>query len=110
MKTSEKKLAIQAYKERKRLMGVYEVRCSATGEVWVGKTRNLDTQRNHIWFSLRLGSSRVAALQQAWNEHGEEAFSFTPLAQLDDEATAYPDAKLNEMLAVWRQKLGAQAI
>lgn len=105
-----KKDAIRAYKERKRLMGIYAITCSATGDTWVGQTRNLDTQQNRLWFALRLGRERPARLQETWNVHGPEAFSFETVAQLDNEDTAYPDAKLNALLALWRDRLGARPI
>lgn len=91
-------------------MGAYAVRCSASGECWVGTTPNLDTHQNRLWFSLRLGSERHAGLQAAWNQHGEGAFTCEVLEQLKDEDTEYPEAKLKALKAKWSEKLGAGTI
>jgi hypothetical protein len=60
----EKKEAIRKFKEHKPLLGVYAVRCMASGRVWVGTSRNLDATRNGIWFSLRNGGYIDKALQR----------------------------------------------
>ena len=36
MSTSDRKAAKVAYKERKPAAGIYAVRCTPTGEAWVG--------------------------------------------------------------------------
>jgi hypothetical protein len=110
MQVNDKRDAIRAYKERKQKMGVYAVRCTATGAVWVGRSRNLAAQENRIWFALRLGSERAEGLQDAWNTHGTEAFHFEVVAKLDDADTAYPDAKLKALLAQCRDRLAARPI
>ena len=110
MKSADRKTAIRDYKERKREMGAFAVRCSATGQAWVGTTKNLDTHRNQIWFSLKLGSYRHAGLQEAWNANGEGAFTFEVLSQLSDEETRFPDQKLKDMKSEWAEKLGADPI
>ena len=42
----ERKEVVRKFKERKPLLGVFAVRCTATGLVWVGASRNLDATRN----------------------------------------------------------------
>jgi hypothetical protein len=107
MRTEQKREAIRAYKERKRSMGAYAVKCAATGQAWVGQTRNLDTAENPLWFSLRLGSHRSASLQQAWNAHGRDALSFEVLEQLDEADIAFPETKLKAMCKAWGERLDA---
>lgn len=63
MSTSSRKAAIAAYKERKTPFGIFAVRCSVTGQVWVGRSQHLDTQKNGLWFTLRHGTSLNRALQ-----------------------------------------------
>ncbi len=108
MRAEQKRLATRAYKERKRAMGIYEVRCTASGQSWVGETRNLESRQGAIWFALRLGGYRNATLQQAWSQYGEEAFTFKELARLSEEETAYPDTALRELRSKWCERLGAQ--
>ncbi|OEO31052.1 hypothetical protein VW23_018360 [Devosia insulae DS-56] len=110
MHAEQKKAALLAYKERKQQMGIYAVVCVPSGQTWVGQTRNLDKLQNRIWFALRLGSERPASLQDAWNTHGQDAFRYDVVAQLADAETAYPEAALKELLATWRDRLGAMSM
>jgi hypothetical protein len=86
----EKKEAIRKFKEQKPSLGAYAVRCTTTGLVWVGTSRNLDATRNGCWFSLRSGGHIDKPLQQEWNAHGEAAFQYEILETL--EADLHPMA------------------
>jgi hypothetical protein len=111
MKTEDKKTAIAAYKERKTEAGIYAIRCAASGQAWVGQTPNLDTIRNRIWFSLRMGSHPNRELQAAWSAHGESDFSFEVLERLDDEELAYVrNTLLKEREMHWRSKLNGLVV
>jgi hypothetical protein len=111
MKGEERKAAIAAYKERKRAVGIYLVRCDLSGEVWVGQSPTLDSAQNRIWFTLRHGSNRHPALQKAWSDHGAENFTFEVLERLDDdESPLVRKALLKKRLAHWQSTLHAQAI
>ncbi len=110
MRTIDKKEALRAYKERKPEMGVYAVRCSGSGECWVGHSRTLDKIQNRIWTGLRLGTHPNRAMQQAWNVHGEQAFSFERLEELPEAETEFPDARLKALRAQWCEALHAQTI
>lgn len=103
---------VRAYKERKTPVGVYSVICRATGEVWVGASRNLDGQENSLRFSLRLGSHRNAALQAAARQHGEAGIDYAVVEVLDDEAlTPIGQADLLKAReAHWTQALGARRV
>ncbi len=106
----DRKAAIVAYKERTTPAGIYAVRCAATGQVWAGASRHLDTHRNGLWFALRMGSSPNRALQAAWTAHGEAAFAFEVVEQLPPETAPYLlQAELKERLAACRARLDALA-
>jgi hypothetical protein len=81
----ERKEVVRKFKERKPLLGVFAVRCIATGLVWVGASRNLDATRNGSWFCLRNGSYHDKALQEEWNANGEVMFQYEVLEKLDDD-------------------------
>ena len=66
-------------------MGIFAVRCSASGEAWVGPSRHLDTERNGLWFQLRLGTHLNKRLQESWNANGEAAFEYEILETLKDD-------------------------
>ncbi|QCI64332.1 GIY-YIG nuclease family protein [Phreatobacter stygius] len=111
MRGQDRKAAIAAYKERKGVVGIYLVRCLATGEVWVGQSPNLDTVQNRIRFTLRFGSNTHRGLQKAWRDHGEEGLAFEIVETLADEESTYVrNAVLKERAAHWRSTLGAEAI
>ncbi|HKU98038.1 MAG TPA: GIY-YIG nuclease family protein [Vineibacter sp.] len=105
-------MAILAYKERKPVVGIYAVRCAASGAIWVGRSLTLDTVQNRIWFTLRLGSSPHRDLQTAWRDHGAESFTFDVLERLadDDDVSHDRDTHLKGRVAHWRSVLGARSI
>ena len=111
MSTSSRKAAIAAYKERKTPFGIFIIRCSATGEAWVGRSQHLDTRKNGLWFTLRHGCGLNRDLQAAWTTHGETAFTFEELERLPDETSPYPrHALLKERLAYWKAELDAALV
>ena len=111
MKTIDRKAAVAAYKERKTFPGIYAVRCSESGQVWVGRAGDVATIRNRVWFALQHDTCTNSDLQGAWNSHGGNCFIFEELERLDPEALSYVrDRRLQERLAHWRSLLGALAI
>ena len=91
-----KKRAVAEYKQRKRQAGVFAVRCAATGRTWVGATPTLDTEKNKRWFMLRTGAERDAALLAEWRAHGESAFTYEVLEELEDDV---PEMLVSDQLA-----------
>ena len=112
MQKQDRKAATQAYKERKSVPGVFAVRCTATGQTWVGEWADVEKIQNRIWFTLRQGAHQNAELSTAWAKHGEAAFSFDVLERLDEKDDAFftPNAFLKTRGAHWRQTLNAQPI
>ena len=109
---SERKALLRAYKERKVEPGVYAVRCTASGEVWVGATPDLATRQTGIWFTLKLGSHREPSLQAAWKAHGEDAFAFEPVEVVDTEGldTFTRNSKLKDRRDHWVEAMGAKGL
>jgi len=106
-----RKEAIRKCKEQKPLLGAYAVRCTVTGHVWVGVSRNLDATKNGSWFTLRTGSHREKSLQDEWNAHGEPAFEYEILAGLDEDIHPLEvDKLLKEQKKKWLAQLGAQPL
>ena len=112
MSNDRKRELAREYKERKPQRGVYAVRCTATGEVWASASPKLDTQQNSTWFQLRMGGHPNKALQAAWKQHGEAAFTYEVVAELsDEERSDYAlKADLKALAEEWRAKLGAKAV
>lgn len=109
MDKNRKREIVREYKERKTSPGIYAVRCAPTNDVWVGNTRNLSAQQNGTFFSLRLNAHTNKKMQALWKEHGESAFAYEPLEEIDAEGlTSYLlNAALKEREQHWRKELNA---
>ena len=101
-----KREARKEFKSRKTPKGIYAVRCSATGDAWVGSSTHLDSQQNGIWYQLRNGLHMNKAMQAAWNAHGEPAFSYQVLETFDEDlAPLLLNEQLKERRKHWEQAI-----
>ena len=110
-KARKRELA-QHYSQRARLQGIYAVRCTASGEVWVSSSRNLDRQQNSIWFGLKTGGHPNRQAQAAWTAHGEAAFTYEIVETLEmgeHTAMGFTDL-LKARERHWREAWGAFAL
>ena len=110
MTADRRKALLQAYKDERKPIGVFAVKCP--DQAWVGASRNLDKQQNGLWFTLRLGSHPDRRLQGAWKQHGEAAFAYEVLEVIDDDGLSpYETANaLKDRAAAWRVKLQAATL
>ena len=100
--------AARNFKEQKVLAGAYAVRCAATGNVWVGTSRNLDATKNGCWFMLRSGSHQEKSLQAEWDARCEQDFEYEVLETLgDDVHPLNAAALLKETKIAWVARLSA---
>ena len=86
MDKQSRREALQAYKEKKTIAGVYAIRCAGSDQVWVAGARNVESQQTRFWFSLKNGGHINKAMQGAWTTHGADSFSFESLETIDYEA------------------------
>jgi len=99
------------FKQRSVPRGIYAVRCSATGQVWVGSSPNLDAVQNSLWFQLRGGMSRHRSLQSAWKGQGEAAFTLETLEKFaDDLSPLLLNQQLVDQKKAWVLELGAETL
>ncbi len=109
--SDSRKEAIRKFKEQKPTRGVFAVRSTATGSVWVGSFQNLEAMRNRLWFSLRLGSHQNRSLQDEWTTHGEQTFQYEVLEKFDDDLCAIELADcLKDRKRHWAAQLGARTL
>nr|WP_255636408.1 GIY-YIG nuclease family protein [Azospirillum sp. 412522] len=107
----DRKAAVAAYKERRSVAGVFAVRCSSTGTVWVGGAPDLAKIQNRLWFQLKMGGCPHRSLQAAWNAHGAESLTFEIVESLEDEELAFARAAaLKARVAHWVAAMAAEAI
>lgn len=65
-------------------MGIYEIRCTLTGQVYVGQSRRLRGRwRDHLK-ELRAGRG-CPRLQKVWGQHGDTSLTFLVLEVVTDE-------------------------
>lgn len=112
MSKERRKELLAAYKEKKPRPGVFAVRCTATGQVWVQAAANLENCQNGVWFPLKLGSHPNKALQAEWKIHGADAFVFEEVEALAEEDLSGWEltSKLKSRERHWREQLGATAV
>lgn len=107
MQGDGRKAVIAAYKARKVESGIYVVRCGPSEQLWVGSAPDLSTIQNRLWFTLRHGSNSHRSLQDAWSDHGSEAFTFDVVERLtgNDDPGYIRAAALKSLHAQWIEKL-----
>ncbi len=107
----DKKQAIAEYKLRKIPRGTFSVRFGAGGPVFVDATPDLGAARNKMLWALRHGMHNNPYLQAEWNAHGESAFRYEVLEELDDDLSpmAWRDL-LKDKKKYWLAKLSAMAV
>ena len=107
----DRKAAVTAWKERKSAPGIYALRCTVSGAVWLGQAPDLAPVQNRHWFALRMGSHTNRALQAAWTQHGADAMVFEIVERLPEEADAtLQSSQLRNALRRWRDEMGAAAV
>ena len=106
-----RKEAIQKFKERKTALGVFAVRCTATGRVWVDSSRNLDAAKNGTWFGLRNGSHRDKSLQKGRVRAAGLKVAYEILEKLEDDVHPLAVAdRLKEMRSRWIAQSGGRGL
>ncbi|HTQ53000.1 MAG TPA: GIY-YIG nuclease family protein [Bryobacteraceae bacterium] len=81
----DKREARQQFKAKKTPRGIFVIRCTASGQSWLGPSTHLDSGQNRAWFELRQGMHRNARMQAAWHAHGEAAFRYEILETFDED-------------------------
>ncbi|HWR08512.1 GIY-YIG nuclease family protein [Sporomusa sp.] len=66
-------------------MGVYQIKNTITGKLFVGSSMDLPGKFNSNRFQLNVNSHRNKALQEDWNLYGSDAFTFEVLESINPE-------------------------
>lgn len=103
----DKKALIREYKESPRPMGVYQIRNTANGKLFVGASVNLPAILNRHRSELRMGGHKNRELQKEWAEFGPDAFEFEVLDTLapPDGPDYDPSADLRALEELWLDRL-----
>ena len=101
---------LRQYAERKQPTGVFAVRNSISGEVWVGHSKNIDVQQNGLWGRLKGGSCFNEDVQASWNKHGADAFTYEILEHIEETDPHAIQRLLPERAQAWREELKAGTV
>lgn len=85
MDKQERKKITDAYKARRAVGGVFEVRNSANGRSLVQYATDIKGSRNRFEFSQATGGCAFKPLQEDYNKYGNKVFSFEVLEQLEQK-------------------------
>lgn len=80
--------------------GIYQIRNTANGRVYVGQAVDLDKRWIKHLHHLRAGNHHCLPLQNSWNKHGEKTFEFSVLRVCEinkAELTRLEQSYMNEL-------------
>lgn len=102
-----RKALVDAYRRTPKDMGVYAIRNTVSGKLYVAASRDLRARINRHRMDLKTRSERVAGLQDDWNRLGAEAFEFEILDRLEplDDPAYDPGEDLEVLEQLWLDKL-----
>lgn len=103
----DRKALIRQYKANRRPMGVFQVRNTLSGKVFLGSTADLPSMLNRQRAQLQMGAHPNRQLQADWQVHGAGAFALEVLDTLtaSDEAGYDPREDLRTLEAMWLAKV-----
>jgi hypothetical protein len=96
------------YKQTLTQMGVYRIKNSVNGKIFIGSALNLPGKLNSLKFQLEHGSFPFSELQKDYKELGEKNFVFEMLDELEpkEEDPAYNYSRdLKALENMWLEKL-----
>ena len=83
---------IQKYKEIKIEAGIFQIKNTLNGKVYISSTPNLRSL-NGKSLELNMGNAKNKALQKEWTEHGEHAFLIEVLEVLKPDENQFVELK-----------------
>jgi DNA-binding HxlR family transcriptional regulator len=106
-KRAEIKEIKRVYKQNSPEMGIYQIKNTVNGKLYVDSCTNLDGTRNSKMFQLKMGKVVFSReLQKDLDQFGAEVFEFSVLEVLDKpEPGATIDRQLAALQLQWLQRL-----
>ncbi|MDH6169102.1 hypothetical protein M2282_004266 [Variovorax boronicumulans] len=98
---------VRKYKETVRPAGVFVIRNTLDGRVYVAGSLDVEGAMNRARFELGLRSHRNKALLHDWIAHGAGHFSFEVIDRVKERDDPAFDraAELGKLLELWREEL-----
>lgn len=108
MNTDRKKELKRQYKELKKPMGVFIIRCKSDNKCLIQTSNDLRADINGARVRLEGGFHMFGELQKEWNELGADNFTIEVLDELEYDKdltkTDYSE-ELNLLKNMWEEKL-----
>ena len=93
MDAQRKRDLMEAYKNRRPEMGVIEIKCKATGDSFLGISKDTRADFNGTRIKLESGTHPNKVLEKLWKQYGEAGFELSVLQVLkyDDPLEDHTD-------------------
>ena len=103
----DKKELKKEYKRSLQPMGIYQIKNSVNGKIFLGSSKNLEGKLNSARFQLEIGSHMNRELQADFKKFGKDKFSFEIVDKLEPkEDTEYDYGEdLKVLEEMWMDKL-----
>lgn len=111
MDNNSRKDLISQYKEREMTGGVYQIKNTTSGRLYLDATTDIASIRNRFEFSVKTGSCVYMKLQKDWAEHGAGSFTFETLEELkktDTQTSASFKADVELLKSMWLEKMSGK--
>ena len=90
--------------------GVYVIRNNVSGRIYVGSSIKIKKRWKHHLNGLRKGTNPSPYLQKSWTKHGEEAFSFEVIEEVQNISELIPREQFwIDHLSAYSSKTGLNA-
>lgn len=98
MDKNRRKELLEAYRNRMPEMGVISLRCTATGETFLGTSTDIPASFNSVRVKLGSGFHPNRHLLDLWKQYGQAGFEFSVAKTLKyDDPTEDHSAQLEEL-------------
>ena len=103
-----RKQIIEQYKQRQVIGGVFQIRNTNTGKIYVDASVDLAGSQNRFAFAQSTGSAIVYKLQRDWAAQGADTFTFEILEEIskdENQSDAEFKADVKALKEIWLEKL-----
>lgn len=111
-KSQTKKEIIAAYKEQKTVGGIYLIRNTRSGRLFLDATPNIQGIGNRFDFAQKTGTCFNIKLQKEWTAANKDDFKLEILEELeigDDQTRKAFKEDLETLKGMWQEKLADES-
>lgn len=105
MDKSRRRELMEAYKQMKVYIGVYQIKNIVNGKVLIGTSTNLKSRWLTLRMQLEADRHPNSKLQKDWNDFGSENFVYDVIEQKEYKDIVNVNWELENMEKAWLEKL-----